>query len=360
MNEATVINLALVVRVFVVGGILLLLPRITRKGLLFGAYIGEEVADRDAARRLLVGWRVGCAILMVLSLLIGLAISLAGWPLPGNFTGTAVLLIGGGVLYLRFHFKAQQLAPPIVAERAAQAVAPLGGDQPTGVGMARLTLAICLLASLVTFAYAMVKQQAADKSFVSIMYAPSFNLVLSPFLAVIALLSATAKRSLRGGSGGGSIEAQRAFRATMTRVYTWGALLFCAFTTFFSVQIVRFEVGEIDNPGLEVLLAAAIVIIFFAACLVRIIRIYGQGGARLERGTAEAPLTDGLADNAHWVWGLFYVDRDDPSTMVESRFGIGYTFNYGNRTTILILAAFLALSLALVALAVFKTLAAGG
>ena len=41
--------------------------------------------------------------------------------------------------------------------------------------------------------------------------------------------------------------------------------------------------------------------------------------------------------------------------MVESRFGIGYTFNYGNRTAILTTVGFLALSLALIALAVFKT-----
>jgi len=33
----------------------------------------------------------------------------------------------------------------------------------------------------------------------------------------------------------------------------------------------------------------------------------------------------GLADNAHWIWGFFHVNKEDPSIMVEKRFGVGYT-----------------------------------
>ena len=60
MSEAVIANLALAFRVLLVGGILLLLPRITRRGLLFGAYVGEALADRDAARRLRGSWYRGC------------------------------------------------------------------------------------------------------------------------------------------------------------------------------------------------------------------------------------------------------------------------------------------------------------
>ena len=81
-----------------------------------------------------------------------------------------------------------------------------------------------------------------------------------------------------------------------------------------------------------------------------LVKRYGQGGAFRESGSAEAPLTNGLADNTRWVFGLFYVDRDDPSIMVEDRFGLGYTFNYGNTTTILIIVTFFGLGVALVVL----------
>ena len=71
MGEAIVVNLFLTARVLLVGGFLLILPRITRKGLLFGTYVGEASVDREAARRLLSEWSRGCVFLMVLSLLIG-------------------------------------------------------------------------------------------------------------------------------------------------------------------------------------------------------------------------------------------------------------------------------------------------
>ena len=50
-----------------------------------------------------------------------------------------------------------------------------------------------------------------------------------------------------------------------------------------------------------------------------------------------------MADNSHWLMGLFYYNTDDPSMMIENRFGFGYSFNYGNRKAQLISATVLAL-----------------
>jgi uncharacterized membrane protein len=348
VTEAGVVNLFLVVRVLLVGGILIILPRITRKGLLFGTYVGEASADRDAARRLVSKWDIACVTLMVFSLLVGLGISLAGWPIPGGLTGTAILLLGGGGLYFPFHFRARQLAAPATAVQARRAAAPLLGGEPKGAGMAKFTLGICLLTALATFVYALVSYEAmSGKSFAAIMWAPSLNLALSPFYALNALLIATAKRSIRGGSGGRSVEAQNAFRAIMTSVFSWTALLSCAFMTVISVQIVRIGLAEIRSVGAVVGWTAALMVAILFGFLVRIMKGHGQGGALRETGTVETPLTNGIADNARWVLGIFYVDRDDPSIMVEERFGIGYTLNYGNRKAILILVSFLVLSLSL-------------
>ncbi len=66
---------------------------------------------------------------------------------------------------------------------------------------------------------------------------------------------------------------------------------------------------------------------------------------------AGAPLTDGLADNRRWLLGVFFVDRDDPSIMIEERFGLGYTVNLGNPAAIAITAGFLATLGVLMALA---------
>jgi uncharacterized membrane protein len=114
--------------------------------------------------------------------------------------------------------------------------------------------------------------------------------------------------------------------------------------------------SDTRSLGVVTWLAAGVVFVFLFGNLIRIMKGYGQGGALRETGTVEAPLTNGLADNAHWVWGLFFVDREDPSIMVEKRFGIGYTLNYGNRTAILIVATFLVLSLSVAAFVLFGTL----
>jgi hypothetical protein len=366
MGEAAVVNLALMLRVLLVGGIFLILPHITRKGLLFGVYVGEGYADRAAARRLLGDWHRGFVILMVVSLLVGFGISLAGRPVAGNLTGTAILLLGGLGLYLRFHSTARGLALPVTEEQAKKATAPLVGGEPKGAGLAKLALGLCLLTSLAAFVYAVVSYEGlwSDRSFVAVMFAPSLNLILSPSLALLALLTANAKRSVRGGSGGRSVEAQDAFRAAIANACSWLALLICAFMTILSVQILRIRISGTSSLGggfwLMVGVMAGVVIVFSLFNLIRILKRYGQGGALIERASVDAPLTDGLADNVHWVWGLFYVDRDDPSIMVEKRFGIGYTFNYGNRTAILIVATFLVLFLSLIALGLFGTLAGGG
>lgn len=62
---------------------------------------------------------------------------------------------------------------------------------------------------------------------------------------------------------------------------------------------------------------------------------WGQGGSRLpagagaERAPRGAPVGD-RTDDRNWKAGLLYVNRGDPALLVEKRFGIGYTLNFGN------------------------------
>src|SRR5690606_7946646 len=44
---------------------------------------------------------------------------------------------------------------------------------------------------------------------------------------------------------------------------------------------------------------------------------------------SSAGITD-YDDDSHWVGGLFYFNRNDPSIFVEKRFGVGWTINFGN------------------------------
>ncbi|MHC4067296.1 MAG: DUF5808 domain-containing protein, partial [Planctomycetota bacterium] len=351
-----------------------ILPLITRKGLLFGAYVGEEFAEGDAARGLRRRWYLGCLMLIVLSLAVGLGISLAGWPVAGNLTATAILLLSGLGLYLRMYYTARGLAPPAAARQAEVAAAPLADHEPSGTAFAKLALGICILAGLATVVYAMVSYDdmphrlpapfgasgEADgrfnKSIVGVMLVPSLNLVLSPFFALLALLTARAKRSVRGGSGGRSLEAQDAFRAAVANAFSVTALLICALMTLLSVQLTRLGLSQIRSLGAGIWVIAGAMLVFMFGCLIWIVTRYGQGGALIEEGSAEAPLTNGLADNAHWLWGVFYVNRNDPSILVEKRFGFGYTFNYGNRKAVVLVVTVLVLILVLTTLGLIEAI----
>jgi uncharacterized membrane protein len=361
MSEAAYINTFTVVRVILVSGILAVIPLITRKGLLFGAYIGEERADGEAARRLLRRWYVGCLTLMLLSLAIGLGIGAAGWPLAGNLTATAFLLLAALVLYLRSHYSARSLIPPTAAEQADMAVAPIEVGEPKGATLARIAFGICLVAGLATVAYSTAHyaeipdsmpihfgikgepDKWVDKSPAALLLVPTANLVICPFIALFALLTARAKRSIRGGSGGRSLEAQASFRGGMANLLSGVALFTCALLTFLSVQMVRVGLGHVRSLGLGIWVIVGAMLLFLLGGLIRIMMKHGQGGALAEQGSVDAPLTNGLADNAHWYLGVFYFDREDPSILVEKRFGLGYTINFGNRNAVAIVAVFLLL-----------------
>ncbi|MCP4047879.1 MAG: hypothetical protein GY732_18045 [Gammaproteobacteria bacterium] len=368
MDETTVINLALTVRVLLVGSILLVIPHITRKGLLFGVYVGEDVAKGRGGRQLLQSWRRRCLLTMLVSLVIGLGISVAGAPLAGNLTGTAVLLLVALVFYLQMYSKARNLVTPAAEGQAEIAVASLEIRSTKEAGFAKLALAVCTGVGLGTVAYAVVAyfdmpsmvpamtdtDVMHKKSIIAFIIAPLFNLVFSPFLALIAVLTAGAKSAIRGGSGGHSKQAQDAFRIAYTNLVSVVALLFCAFLTMLSVQIVRVGLSAVEPVAaiVSVGVVAGVMVVTSAVGLIWLLKRYGQGGAFRECGSVNERLTGSLADNSHWVMGLFYYNADDSTMMIEKRFGVGFSFNYGNRkaqllvvTVLVLLAGLTALSL---------------
>jgi uncharacterized membrane protein len=296
---------------------------------------------------------------MLLSLVIGLGISLAGAPVAGNLTGTAVLFIVALVFYLQAYSEARKLVTPTAKGQAEIAVASLEIRDTKESGVAKSVLVICIGAGLATIAYAVVayvempsmvptmadSKVMHEKSIITFIIMPLFNLVISPFFALIAVFTSGVKRSMRGGAGGHSKEAQDAFRVAYSDLLSAFALLLCAFLTLLSVQIVRIGLSEIDSITAIVSggVAAGVFVVASATGVIWIIKRYGQGGALRESGSIDERLTGSLADNSHWLLGLFYYNTNDPSMMIENRFGVGYSFNYGNRTAQLIVATLLAL-----------------
>ena len=373
-EEAAVVMAFFTFRVFLVGGIMFAFPRIARKGLMFGTYLGEEQAGGDTRRQLLRTWDRACALIMVVALVVGWSIGATGRWVPGNFIGTGVLLVLFVPLYFWTHGKARAVAPVSATPRARTSAASLKVDEARGEGFAVLALIVSVVASLALLGYAVAefldmpdwiptltdlrgpRGELTEKSLAMVALIPSVNLVLAPFFATMALLIAQSKRSIRGGSGGGSILAQETFRVAVSHLFAGTALCTCLFTGVISLEMIRVWQGRADSLGGGIIGGVAVAMsLYLGIGLIRIMRL-GQGGASLEAGSTEAPLTGGLADNARWVLGIWYVDRADPSILVEARWGIGYTMNLGNRVAQVLLSVFLVALLGLTAM----TLAAAG
>ena len=102
----------------------------------------------------------------------------------------------------------------------------------------------------------------------------------------------------------------------------------------------------------------AVYVLFMIAVMVStllLIVLVGQGGSRLKLGGREKKVYTGQERNDDQLWkmGLFYYNPADPSIMVEKRFGIGWTINFGNKAA---LVGFIVLIAAVIFCSIFMTL----
>jgi uncharacterized membrane protein len=348
----------------IAGGFLLLYPRISRRGLIFGVYVGESASDGLQARAIRRGWDLGVLACVAASIATTYLVYRLGPPPALAAVPLCVLLLGAVLVYLRAYHRAHALAQTVPPPLAA---APLIPPPPALSWLALVTFAVGLAGGLVALAYTWSHYQALPalvpihfgfsgapdgwkaKSFTTVMLLPLMTLVMGVGLSGLVYLVTRAKRGLRYPDDGRSLAAQLRFRNAVAVLLAGAAVLVTVLLACISVGSVRVGLGLATKLSPAVPVAGVLLIAWALAGTLTIAVRFGQGGARLEQ-PARAPLTDGLADNRHWVLGVFYVNRDDPSLLVERRFGLGYTINFGNpravALTVLFFGALLGLTLA--------------
>ncbi|MEO8129578.1 MAG: DUF5808 domain-containing protein [Bryobacteraceae bacterium] len=154
-------------------------------------------------------------------------------------------------------------------------------------------------------------------------------------MLVSAALVVRARRISVSGEPGRS---EQSFR----RLSVWTLLI--------SAYVVAFSFGALPllaiTPGASAARLLIGLTLLSMAVIVALFVRHGQGGARLSGAqTSSNPPGDRTPDNC-WKWGLIYVNPDDPALFVEKRFGLGYTVNFGNRWSWILLPAILVVPLA--------------
>jgi uncharacterized membrane protein len=69
--------------------------------------------------------------------------------------------------------------------------------------------------------------------------------------------------------------------------------------------------------------------LFFVIVAVVALARLGPWGSGAPAAVDAPPVGDRTSDR-YWRLGIFYINPDDPAIMVEKRFGLGYTFNFGH------------------------------
>ena len=355
MTDAVMVWIVLIIETLVAGGFTLLIPRVTRRGLLFGVYVGEEQCTGDEARAITRGWYVVMIAALAASVALGTGLTLARPEHPaGALSSLFVLLAASLFSYLWAHFRARALAITGAPVSAAAFVA----ESPQALTVPIIATCIALVGGAIAVGYAWLHYAEmpesipthfgasgrpdgwAVRSFWSIMLLPLMTGVLCPSIGVMACLTARAKRAIRQADRGVSFGAQMRFRRA-TALFLSGTVVLVTFMlTGMSVSSVRVALGLSAGLSPWSMVMAGVLVVYAVGGSLYMMLHFGQGGARLERSAAGAPLTNGLADNEHWVLGMFYMNRDDPSFMVEKRFGVGYTINLGNPWAVTLVALF--------------------
>jgi uncharacterized membrane protein len=368
--ETRIIWISFLVLLGVIGGFYFLFPRISRSGLLFGVYVGEEVSKSEAARRITRSWYLGMALWLAAAVALALIMGLQYQSVPGSSAALFLLPLGFLEEYLRAYWRARKLARGRAAPLAAAVILT---EEPKPLFLPYMAMGFGLVGGLYSIGYAWSHYaQLPDlvpihfgllgqpdswrpRSFSTVMMLPTMCLVMGVGIAGMAYLIGQAKRAIRYGDQGVSFEAQQRFRRIMANFLAIVSLLLTGMLTILSQSSIEVGLRRAQALSPAMMMLTLILVIFALAGSIYIAVRYGQGGSRLEKSAADRPLTDGLADNRLWVLGMFYVNRDDPSLFVERRFGLGYTINFGNPKAVALLGGFIGLIILIAIIAKFAS-----
>ena len=342
----------------VITTLMLLLPSLTRRDILFGVTVPPNTRETPAGRAIIRRYRI-------IVLLLALAPAGALWLLwalaPAQFWAS------GWVVVIPLAFVLLPDIPYLLAWRSSRALAsagpPLSG--PVSVAGLRprryadyvplvwealpLTL-IALTASYLAMTYAAAPaiipthfdaagnpNAYAHKSIGSYFLLVWTQLFLYVLITFLSVLTVRAKAQ--------ATAADETFRRRMLRYLFGIKTLMIAMMGALAFGVAQSAQSGHATFDWALWLTVGVVVLILGGAIWLGIST-GQGGSRL--GGNDQNVTDRMDDH-YWKLGGIYANPNDPAIFVERRFGLGWTINVGNPRALLVLIAILALPLAFAA-----------
>ncbi|MCC3359231.1 DUF1648 domain-containing protein [Bacillus sp. REN16] len=122
--------------------------------------------------------------------------------------------------------------------------------------------------------------------------------------------------------------ASRARQLTLRKYTSWimflTTILLTGMFSFFQLRTIH---PDIVDGTIVMLVPIIFLVVTLVSTVIFAIKVGRSDKINIDESNAGIRDYD---DDANWVGGLFYVNRNDPSIFVEKRFGVGMTINFGN------------------------------
>lgn len=357
MNENLIL---LITNIFVFvfgGGLLLILPQITRKSLLFGVKIPMEEAGSEHAAALRKRYIRTC----VAGVLIILAICITQYLLMPDRTLLTTLYMPLLLLplYLLAFVPNWKEAVRLKQQKGWQVSGTVFAETATSHTRGNLSklpwlwYVVTLVIVVATIVVAIVRYPAlpdqvpghigpdmqatryVDKTWGAVLLMPLTNLVSLALMFVVSIMIEKAKLQIDATKPRVSFLQHVVYRRRMGN-----AIGFFALGMGIALAISGIPFVYTMPPGVGTVAFGIAMVFAFApmAVLVGVILKTGQGGCKIkvdenaadaENPVATGPAFTGRGDDKYWILGMFYCNPDDPAYIVEGRFGPNMGPNYG-------------------------------
>lgn len=149
------------------------------------------------------------------------------------------------------------------------------------------------------------------------------------------------KQELNGDASKDNIEREQNKLLIMSRfIY---AISLITQLMFFAIALSM--CGVLQSMQVVAALSVILIIVLVISIIAIIKSNIGKGEKKVN---LELNNDEYLNDDDNWKFGMFYVNRNDPSYFVKKRMGIGYTLNFGHKSVIIGFTIFMMLILLLV------------
>lgn len=331
---------------------LMFMPYFTRETISFGVMVSEETFRSVKLRNLRKQYAVLSAVIYLLIITLSI---LAGvvWKAPAEVVYTAGIVgivACPLILNLIFHIKMKKIKaalPPVTAKQP-QTLALDTSFRKRKLALSNGWFIVHGIITVISAAWVLNSYDRipgklamkfnlagevtryADKSVLNVLFPNIMQIMLILLFAFVNWSIVASKQQLDPENPAESAARNAIFR----RRWSFFNIL-SSFAIVLMFSFIQLNMILQLNPDTVALVSILIpVLMVFGAAVLMLTT--GQGGSRIgpKRPASAAHPYD---DDAYWKLGAVYFNPKDPAIFVEKRFGIGWTINYGQVKTWLIL-----------------------